>query len=91
LVSNVGDDQLATHTSSDFTWLRKETGEFCQVDESLPVLNLKSEAFLKNEFYQIRKRHLFSTRVTRVRDLLNRGKKTSLFDSVRYAKDFQIE
>ena len=91
LVSNVGDDYLATHTSSDFTWLRKETGEFCQVDESLPTLNLTSEAYLRNEFYRIRKRHLLTTRITRVRDLLNRGTKISLFDSVRFAKDFQIE
>ena len=91
LVSNVGDDYLATHTSSDFTWLRKETGEFCQVDESLPTLNLTSEAYLRNEFYRIRKRHLLTTRITRVRDLLNRRTKISLFDSVRFAKDFQIE
>jgi hypothetical protein len=91
LVSNVGDDHLATHTGSDFTWLRKETGEFCQDDESLPTLNLVSEAYLRNEFYRIRRRHLLSTRITRVRDLLNRSKKIPLFDSVRFAKDFQIE
>jgi hypothetical protein len=91
LVSNVGDDDWATHTSGDIAWLRKDTGRFIATDQRDLAFDLGNERFLRRDFYRIRKRHLISTRITRLRDLFNRKKRTLLLDSVNNAKFYQLK
>lgn len=91
LVSNVGDDHVATHTNSGSDWLRKETGTFNDFNGSKLVFDSKIDDYLKREFYRIRKRHLISTRLTRLRDILRKRKRITLSEAVKRASQFQIE
>lgn len=87
LISNVGNDRVATHTHGDAMGLRVNTGAF-SAPETSPNKNLEVENWLRNSFYVIRFRHLFSTRVTSLIDLITmrkfRGK--SLVESWNWAK-----
>lgn len=91
LVSNVGDDYVATHTNSGSDWLRKETGTFKVSSSSKLVFDLENDDYLKREFYRIRKRHLISTRFTRLKDLLSSQERISLSEAVKKASQFQVE
>lgn len=91
LVSNVGDDYVATHTNSGSNWLRKETGTFNFISSSKLVFDLENDDYLKREFYRIRKRHLISTRLTRLRDIISKQKRITLGEAVKNAKKFQLE
>lgn len=68
LVSNVGDDTNATHTFDDSTWLHIATGNYLQCNE----LEYKKEVdcWLKENFYQISFRHLVTTRITALSDVI---------------------
>ena len=91
LVSNVGDDHVATHTNSDSDWLRKETGTFNAFNSSKLVFDSENDDYLKREFYRIRQRHLISTRLTRLRDVLRKQERITLSEAVKRASQFQIE
>lgn len=91
LVSNVGDDHVATHTGSGSDWLRKETGTFNDFSSSKLVFDSASDDYLKREFYRIRKRHLISTRLTRLKDIMSKQKRITLGDAVKRASEFQLE
>jgi hypothetical protein len=87
LISNVGNDQVATHTHGNATGLRVNTGSF-STPESSPKRNTEVENWLRNDFYAIKFRHLLSTRVTSLIDIVTRrqfrGK--SLVESWNLAK-----
>jgi hypothetical protein len=69
LISNVGNDQVATHTRGDAMGLRVNTGAFSP-PESSPTRNPEVENWLRNDFYVIKFRHLLSTRVTSLIDIV---------------------
>lgn len=78
LVTNVGNDAVATHTGGDRKWLHEPVGNYSSGDLKVYPRNPDADAWLKNNFYRIRFRHLFSTRITRFFDFVKREKRTSL-------------
>jgi hypothetical protein len=87
LISNVGNDHVATHTHGAAMGLRVNPGTFTAPKTS-PKRNLEVENWLRTNFYKIEPRHLFSTRVTSLIDIVTmrkfRGK--SLLESWNWAK-----
>jgi hypothetical protein len=67
LVSNVGNDSVATHTHGDSAGIAMNTGAFLSPDLQ-PSNNLQVEEWLRANFYRISSRHLISTRVTLILD-----------------------
>jgi hypothetical protein len=75
LVSNVGNDQVATHTYGNARGIKAITGKF-SLGHSLPIKNIDVENWLRDNFYRIKLRHSLTTRVTSVIDkVLGRKKK----------------
>jgi hypothetical protein len=72
LVKNVGNDAVATHTGLDENWVNTDTGSFKPELGTKVVLGTENDLWLKENFFNIRPRHLFSTRVTRIRDKMRR-------------------
>jgi len=74
LVTNIGDDSVATHTFGPSKWIGVKTGTF-----NSPIGNPKYESkidlWLRNEFFKIKHRHLITTKLTFLRDFLLRFKK----------------
>jgi hypothetical protein len=78
LVSNVGNDSFATHMRGEKKWLFQDVTEF---DYSLPVealLNSAADEWLSHNFYRVRQRHLFTTRITRLRDKFKKSSRSDL-------------
>jgi hypothetical protein len=73
LITNIGDDSLATHMSGDNTWLFKERGGYERRSTLTAQQNILADNWLSKNFFQIRIRHLFTTRVTRLRDRLSKA------------------
>jgi hypothetical protein len=69
LISNVGNDRVATHTHGDAVGLRADTGTFSTPEHS-PKRNLEVENWFRNDFYAIKFRHLLSTRITSLIDIV---------------------
>lgn len=69
LVSNVGYDLVATHTDSYSKWMNQDTASFVATD-CVPRTNSQVDGWLKKNFYRISFRHLISTRITFVLDLV---------------------
>jgi hypothetical protein len=70
LVTNLGNDVHATHTRNDYRWTNVQTGRFTR-----PIgigRNQLADAWLKEFFYEIRGRHLFSTRIRLLVDFFSR-------------------
>lgn len=86
LVSNVGFDSAATHTKNPSRWLGHEPTTFF-VPESEPKINLQVEDWLKKKFYGISIRHVISTRITVLVDVISgkRAKAISLKNRTRNA------
>jgi hypothetical protein len=74
LISNIGNDSVATHTGADKMWTNASQEKYSPGDFGVPVINLKADLWLKKNFYKIRFRHLFSTRITRIRDFFRTPK-----------------
>lgn len=78
LITNIGNDSLATHTSGPNIWLFKQTGAYT----SQPLLranhNTLADEWLARNFYQIRFRHLLTTRFTRFRDSFKKASRERL-------------
>ena len=70
LVSNVGFDSAATHTKNRTQWLNHVPASF-KVPENAPSYNQNVDQWLKKHFYGIAFRHLFSTRITHLFDLIS--------------------
>lgn len=72
LVKNVGNDAVATHTGLDENWVNTDTGSFKPELGTKVVLGIENDIWLKENFFAIRPRHLFSTRITRIRDKMKK-------------------
>ena len=66
LVKNVGSDSYATHTKVS-KWTNLPLGKY-QSNLTEPVLNKEVDDWLRKNFFNIRVRHLLSTKVTALRD-----------------------
>jgi hypothetical protein len=71
LISNIGNDSVATHTGEDTLWTNATQGTYAPGDFGIPIVDLKADLWLKENFYGIRFRHLFSTRITRLIDFFH--------------------
>lgn len=69
LVSNVGFDAAATHTKNQSQWLSHVPAPF-EAPECTPRYNENVDEWLKKHFYGIKFRHLLSTRITKLFDLV---------------------
>lgn len=84
LVTNIGDDEVATHTIPGSSWLHKETGSFkppIKIAEKAD--SEKIDAWLFTNLFQISYKHLLSTLITRLLDFVSLRKrkyKTPLVD-----------
>jgi len=87
LVSNIGNDNFATHTHGDSIGLGVSTGEYSRSD-IFPVRNFGMDNWLKKNFYRISARHIITTKVTYIMDLLQSRsrKKVRLIDHWKMAK-----
>ena len=71
LVMNTGDDVFATNTFGNSNWLNLETGFFTDRPGQLDVSAIHDE-WLRKFFYKISIRHSLTTKITRLRDTINR-------------------
>lgn len=69
LVTNIGVDDVSTHTKKKSTWIAHPTSNLDQAQADI-VLDENSSFWLKRNFYGIRARHLLSTKITRIFDLV---------------------
>jgi hypothetical protein len=74
LVTNVGTENFALHTSGDQLWTRHPFGNYVQ-SNSAPIVNLHLDSWLRENIFKISVRHFFSTKATRIKDLVTRSKK----------------
>lgn len=72
-VTNIGSDSVATHTNVNSMGLNRPVGEY-QPTSSAPMANPDLDYWLKENFYRIRFRHLFTTQITLLIDLFTRKK-----------------
>lgn len=79
LVTNVGNDKVATHTSHQSEWLGIPSSPYIS-SSNPPKENLKLDLWLRKHLYRISPRHIFSTKGTRLLDQLiaKRRLRTSL-------------
>ena len=76
LVSNIGNDPAATHTTSDSNWLGIKTGSF-DSPKAAPFENPILDSWLMTKFYKISLRHIFTTQITYFLDLISGKRKRS--------------
>lgn len=69
LISNVGNDEYSLHTASDSPWTCRSVSNEIRVSSQDPTLNSALEKWLVKHFFRIRRRHLFSTKMTLILDL----------------------
>ena len=69
LVSNIGNDEFATHTFDLTKALHLQFDSF-QYSNELPKKSITVDTWYRHNFYKIKLRHLLSTKVTRIRDIL---------------------
>lgn len=74
LITNIGNDSVATHTGAEKMWTNTTQEEYAPADFGIPTVNLKADIWLKENFYKISFRHLFSTRITRLSDFFRKPK-----------------
>jgi hypothetical protein len=70
LVSNVGDDEFATHTSSKSSGISQSVGVF-QKDKLLPVASNSLNRSIVYDHFKIRRRYLFTTKIRAMCDLFS--------------------
>jgi GR25 family glycosyltransferase involved in LPS biosynthesis len=73
LVTNIGNDNFATNTIGNSSWLNLQTGYFPDNPGTLLVSKVH-EYWLRKEFYKISLRHICSTKFTKLRDFVYRKK-----------------
>lgn len=72
LVSNVGFDKHSTNTKYESRWMHNETGKFEDVNVEPISSNILSD-WLRLNFFKISNRHLLSTKLTRLLDIVIRN------------------
>jgi len=74
LVSNIGDDQFATHTKPGSQWTLSVSNPR-SVPFSEPKFDLSIDNWLEHNVFQIRVRHIFTTKFTLLTDIFTRRKR----------------
>ena len=74
LIENIGNDKHATHTIGDTEFLNYPIGIFTKLDKE-PEYDEDLDSWLKINFFHIRFRHLFSTKITWILDLNRKRRK----------------
>jgi hypothetical protein len=74
LVTNVGNDSVATHTFGASRWIGVKTGSF-DSPISNPEYEFKIDLWLRNEFFKISHKHLVTTKFTLLKDFILKSKK----------------
>ena len=74
LITNIGDDEVATHTRDSTVWVRTELATYQPVNSS-PMENLKLDQWLRMNFYQISVRHIVTTKITWLLDRIGFNKR----------------
>ena len=69
LVSNLGNDSVASHVSKASAWTKTVSERALDCSNSFEV-NLKVDDWLRKFFFDIRFRHVFTTKLTLILDLL---------------------
>ena len=72
LITNVGNDFSATHTVGSSPWLNLKLGNF-NTPHNSPAISTSTDKWLRSNFYKIALRHLVTTRITQLRDSLNKA------------------
>ena len=87
LVTNVGQDIAATHTTKKSVYLEVPHGTFIN-SMSYPLKSGALDSWYKKNFYRIRFRHLFSTLLTQIMDYIgiNSRVREPLHDFIRNTK-----
>lgn len=88
LIQNIGNDSVAIHTKTQSKWTQSVTGKFSTKQISEVKASEKSERWLRDNFFIIRRRHLISTRITRFRDKFKSPKYGSLNSRWERASNF---
>ena len=78
LVSNVGNDSLATHMRGEKKWLFQDVTEYDYAPPVEALFNTAADEWLSHNFYGIRQRHLITTRITRIRDKFKKSSRSNL-------------
>lgn len=68
LVTNTGNDSVATHTGLDQTWTQLAPSKYVSKSLNSVNRNEKADQWLRDNFYRISWRHILSTRITRLID-----------------------
>jgi len=79
LVTNIGDDEVATHTREADTWIRTNLGDYVP-NYSSPAENQKVDRWIRTKFYRISIRHIVTTKITLLLDRtrINKQKRSNL-------------
>jgi hypothetical protein len=86
LVSNVGNDVHALHTHGEQLWTNYPTGIYNR-NQLSPIFNSDFDSWARTQFFKISKRHLISTKVTWLRDLiLTKPKRKPLSERIQLAE-----
>jgi hypothetical protein len=72
LITNVGNDSSATHTVENSPWLHLNLGKF-NAPQNPPAISTTADKWLYSKFYKIALRHLVTTRITHLRDFMNKA------------------
>ena len=82
LVSNVGNDEHATHTKHDSPFLNRTTGTFLSSPHFIE-LSPELDIWLENNFYEIAWRHLITTRIHALVDFMSSKKRRKLGQRIK--------
>lgn len=85
LIKNVGNDSVAVHTIGNSKWLNAEV-EPIDFDFSCPTIKPKMELWLNKKYFRISFRHIFSTKVTYLLDLVRKPKYGNLSARISSAR-----
>jgi hypothetical protein len=75
LVSNTGGDKHATHTKEFTKWLKFPTNNYIK-SESKPIQNIEQDLWYRKNVFEIKFRHVFSTKISWLLDRLGVRKKS---------------
>lgn len=78
LISNVGNDSVATHMGGEKQWLFKSTGNYLSLGTNEVRKDLRADRWLSQNFYKIGRRHLLTTRISRLIDVFRQPKHGNL-------------
>ncbi len=73
LINNLGNDEIALHTSENSIWTNYEIGSY-RIQNKFPKNNPNFDQWARSEYFKISRRHLISTRLSLVRDKIKKPK-----------------